>query len=231
VVGALLLVCACEAEPPLRFFVTFEAAGGLGVGDEVVFRELEIGRVVDVGIDQDGKVRVAVVVEGRYRGAIAESSRIEIERSGMLGRRLTVREGPGERRPLADGGVLTGSEGQVANLLDRLEAASSGAVQRARELAGDLEAQFRDVEGSQEAQDLAAAIERLREQSSQGAQRLQEEGIAAARQRLARLRESISDEGGEGGREQIEALERWLEKLEAGVATKSQREAREDKTP
>lgn len=215
--AGLLLLVACRSEPPLRFFVTFEQARGLEAGDAVRYKGLEIGRVLDVGIDQNGKVRAAVLVRAKYRGAMAQNSVVEIEHAGVFGRRLTVREGRGERQPLEEGGVLVGSEGQVADLLDRLKAASSKALESAGDMASNLKDQLRDLRGSKEAEDLAAAIERLRQESADGAEKLRTEGVAAARERLEALRKSMQASDQEESAELLDKLDRWLGQLEDEV--------------
>jgi hypothetical protein len=132
---------------------------------------------------------------------------IEIERSGLLGRRLTVRDGAGERVLLEDGGVLAGSAGQTTMVLERMRLAGSAALEKAQGLAGELRVKMSELGGSPEADELAAALERWRE-----------EGPEVAREKLEALRRKV-ESGAESdeARELVEKLELWFEELEAAA--------------
>ncbi|REJ86104.1 MAG: MCE family protein [Acidobacteria bacterium] len=232
--AALLSGCG-NGDDALEFAVTFDDAGGIGDGDEVVYKGLDIGEVTGVGVDQQGNVRVDVRVRSDYRGAIATNSLIEIERAGLLGgRQLTVRDGEGERRPLEDRGVLAGTLGPVSSAVSSLRSMSTQALTALRETANDLEGRLRgEGEGEGEGEgaegepsepsvasqlaELTAAFESLRQQAeTDGIEaddpRLRAE-VEKVRERLDALRARLAEEG-TGLRERLtpllEDLERWL---------------------
>lgn len=226
---SLLAVAGCRTEQPLRFAVTFEHAQGIEAGDEVHYQGLEIGEVKEVDVDSAGAVRVTVEVEPKYRGAVARDSVVEVERAGVLGgRELVIRDGEdaGERIPLADGEVLVGREGELDDAVARLRSVGATAMERMRELGSDVQDRLTELGDSQQAQELAAAMERVREQMGdagrEGAQRLREEGLPAVRDRAEELRRALEAEGrGEEARDVLERVQRWLEETGAELDGKA----------
>ena len=215
---ALSSTIACEREAPLQFTVLFEQNHEVEAGDAVVYKDMEVGRVREVGLDENGKVRVEVQVEPRYRGAVATSSLVSVERAGMLGgRRLLVTDGDGERLPLPEGSVLIGHEVASPTVLERLQSASEGAMARLGELGADLELRLDELQQSPEAEELRAAMARAGEQVAAGSERLRTEGLEAVRRRSEELQRKLEAEGkSEEAKELAAQVERWL--AEAGAS-------------
>ena len=67
----IVAVLGCGG-PPLHLAVTYQDVQELEVGDEVVYKGLEIGTVTAVGVDEAGNVRVDFLVRRDYRSAVAE---------------------------------------------------------------------------------------------------------------------------------------------------------------
>lgn len=225
-VGGLLGgLLACEREEPLRFAVLYEENHDLESGDVVVYKDMEVGRVTEVGLDENGKVRVDVQVEARYRGALAANSILAVERAGVLGgRQLVVTDGPGDRLPLAENAVLIGHEDSSPGVFDRLRTAGQEAMARIGELGADLERRLDDLQQSPEADELRAAMSRLGEQAAEGSERLRTEGVAAVRQRAAELQRKLEAEGKSAeARDLADRIERWLQQVEAPAASDGDR--------
>ena len=141
-VWLILATFGCGAPDALRFTVLFEDAAGLEAGMPVEYRGLEIGKVTAVGLDDQGLVEVAVVVENEYRSAITHSSTIRSETRGIRRRpHLIVTEGEpqGERRAVQDGDVLKGSPRMLDDALTRLQDGARAAWQSTTEAASDLQ--------------------------------------------------------------------------------------------
>jgi ABC-type transporter Mla subunit MlaD len=207
---------ACQREEPLRFAVLFEANEGLEAGDEVMYKDMEVGRVTEVGLDENGKVRVEVEVEPRYRGAVAMSSVISVARAGVLGgRRIEVSDGVGERAPVVPGSVLLGHDASSPTVLERLRSAGQDAMDRLGVVGADLERRLSEMQQSPEAAELREAMRRLGEQAADSSERLRAEGAEAVRQRAAELQRSLEAQGkGEEARDLAERIERWLGQVE-----------------
>jgi ABC-type transporter Mla subunit MlaD len=203
---------ACEREAPLQFTVLFEQNHEVEAGDAVVYKDIEVGRVREVGLDENGKVRVEVQVEPRYRGALATSSRVAVERAGMLGgRRLIVTDGEGERLPLPAGSILIGHEVASPTVLERLQTAGQDAMAGLGALSADLERRLDEMQQSPEAEELRAAMRRAGEQVAASSERLRTEGIEAVRQRSEELQRKLEAEGkSEEAKELAAQMERWL---------------------
>jgi ABC-type transporter Mla subunit MlaD len=216
VVATLGAVLACEREEPLRLSVLFEQNHDVESGADVMYKDMKVGRVDKVGLDENGKVRLELAVDPQYRGAVAANSLVAVERAGVMGgRRLVVTDGSGERLPLAPGAVLLGHEEDSPTVLDRLRTAGQGAMARLGELGVDLERGLDELKQSPEADELRAAMTRLGEQAAEGSERLRAEGVEAVRQRAAELQRKLEAEGKtEEARDLAERVERWLE--EAG---------------
>ena len=220
VVVALLIGCG-GGEQPLRFAVTFEAADGLEAGDEVHFRDLEIGTVTKVGLDENGLVRADVEVEPEHRSAVAYNSVIEIRRAGILGgRQLLVSEGEGPRAAVRDGAVLTGSQGMTSEALEAIKGASRTALESLQQLGTDLQQRFSELSDSPEAAEMQEALtsyrERLEELGSEGAEKMREEA-KKLREKADEMGRALEEKGlEERARELREEVEAILEKGSGG---------------
>lgn len=191
---------SCSRNEPLRFEVTFENAAGLERGDEVYHRDIEIGRVTSVGIDDQGLVRVGVEVENQYRSAVAGNSVVRIDRHGLRRRtRLLVEDDSVERAPIQDGDILVGSEGVTDDLLDGLRETARQALHRAADLAGDLETRLRELPDSPEAQQLAEDMRKLGQQAVERGRdevgRFRQEQLPKLREQAESVRQRLMDQG------------------------------------
>ncbi len=204
---------------PLCFQVTFRDAAGLGRGAKIVHRGLEIGRVTDVGLDDEGLVLVSVEIDAEYRAAVALNSVIRIDATGLRRRRqLTIEDGQGERLPVGDRGVLTGSEGAIEDFLTKLDSAARAAWDRATETAADLEARLRELRDSEEAEELAKAMrefaERTAERTREDWQRFRTEELPKLRVRAEEVKRQLAERGmAEEAEELWRDFARWVEEV------------------
>jgi hypothetical protein len=229
----VLAALACKREPPLRFTVLFEQNHEVEAGDAVVYKEMEVGRVTEVGLDENGKVRVEVQVEPRFRGAVATSSLVSVERAGVLGgRRLAVTDGEGERLPLAPGSTLIGHEAESPTVMERLRTAGQDAMVRMGEMSADLERRIDELQQSPEAEELRAAMRHAGEQVAAGSERLRTEGLEAVRRSATEMQRKLEAEGRtEEARELGEQIERWLDEAVARPEGAQQAQSPQSQSP
>ena len=194
---AALWLTTCRGEEPLRFAVTFESAGGLEVGMPVVHRGLEVGRVTAVGLDDQGLVEIEVEIESEYRSAVAHNSIIRSQTHGLRRKlRLAVEDGPGERRPVADGDVLSGSPRLLDDALTKLQEGARRTWDKTAESARQLQ-------------------EALAEAGQKELERLRREQIPELRKQAEQARRELEDAGmSEEAADYWQRFEGWLEQLE-----------------
>ena len=218
----LLAPAGCGGEGPLRFAVLFQNAQGLERGDEVEYKGLEIGEVTGVAVDQQGNVRVEVEVRARHRAAVAMNSLVEVERAGVLGgRKLVVHDGPGARIPMIERAELIGRESEGDRAVDSLRRAGRSALEGLSALGEGLTERLRSLRDSEQAKELADALTRFGEETSQmsreQATRFREEQIPALRERAAELRRELEEKGLEEDAQRVwDDFQRWLEEVQGG---------------
>lgn len=130
-VGAALVLAALVFFAGIRFFqdmplfqgsytlnATFEEAGGLGAGNPVVLKGVNVGSVESVRLDQEEQVvRVTFRVDKEVR--VPEGSNVRVTGfSGISGVRLVIEPGPADNPALAAGATL--SPPAKGSLLERL---------------------------------------------------------------------------------------------------------------
>jgi phospholipid/cholesterol/gamma-HCH transport system substrate-binding protein len=94
-----------------QYFAYFEQGDGLARGTEVTLNGLTVGKVQDVRVSADGRIRLAFVVERSYLGWLRQGTRARIERNMIIGRkRVALVPGRASAAQLSPGAVLQSEE-------------------------------------------------------------------------------------------------------------------------
>jgi phospholipid/cholesterol/gamma-HCH transport system substrate-binding protein len=111
-----------------RYYVTtlVESAGGIRKGDPVQLRGVNIGRIRDFEIRNNG-VQVRMELENEY--VVPEDSRVGLTSNGLLGGVVATISPGRSTEPLADGDVLASAEAAAGT--DDIMATASSAATRA----------------------------------------------------------------------------------------------------
>ena len=99
----------------LNITATFSSANGLRPGNDVWLDGLLVGKVEDVGLNDDpnipGRVAVKMNIDAKYNNNIRKDSVVGIESNGLLGdKTIQLTSGSEAAEIVGDGGVLLGTE-------------------------------------------------------------------------------------------------------------------------
>ena len=148
VIGAALIWQFGKLSPgtgkQYRLVVMFDNVGGLIVDANVMYGGVAIGKVREIKLVEDGRLRARVVL-GIYQGVIVrKDAKCVINQSGLLGDRyVDVIPGTASAEPLTDGAMLAGSASvdlteAIRSVVDVLRQAA-GTIERVNQLLGHVD--------------------------------------------------------------------------------------------
>lgn len=234
---SLLALVACRGSEPLHLQVTFEELQGLEPGARVVHRGLVVGKVTDIGLDDQGLVLVSLTIAPKYRTAVARNSIIRVDAVGLRRRRqLVIEEGPGPRIAVQEGDVLKGSEGLVDDTVTDIKDAAHEVWESAGAIARDLAETLRDWASSDEARELMDSLDELRreatEQTGEGWRQLRDEELPRLRAKAKELHRRLAEGGAEEEAERFwSKFEEEFSKLRAAAERAAEEELPAEKPP
>ncbi|MEE8586586.1 MAG: MCE family protein [Acidobacteriota bacterium] len=97
----------------LRFTITFEEADNLQPGHLVVYKGVQIGRVVSVDLDPGGRIRVDVEIESDRRELVYQEACFRIHKPFLdtTGKRhIEMEDTNGTRTAIQPGGIVEGAD-------------------------------------------------------------------------------------------------------------------------
>jgi len=234
---SVLALFACGGPEPLHLRVTFEELHGLERGARVLHRGLVVGKVTDIGLDDQGLVLVSLTIAPKYRTAVARNSIIRVDAVGLRRRRqLVIEEGPGARIPVHEGDVLTGSEGLMDDTVSEIQDAAREVWESATAIAGDVAEALREWAGSDDARELMESLDGLRRQTTDRTReewrRLREEDLPKLRERAEELRRRLAEGGAQEEAERFwSRFEEEFDKLRAAADRAADEDLPAEKPP
>jgi phospholipid/cholesterol/gamma-HCH transport system substrate-binding protein len=94
--------------PTMRVIFLAQSAQGIHKGMSVQLSGFRIGRVQELGIETDARVRVTLELEKKYAALIPEDSEVGLSKEGLIGASfIEIEPGKNKTRSIAENGVLT----------------------------------------------------------------------------------------------------------------------------
>jgi ABC-type transporter Mla subunit MlaD len=110
-----------EAAKGLRFQLQFEDGANLKAGDSVYMQGVDVGEVLDVDLDADRKVKVAVKLTDRFKGLVSAEAQYFIASDKFIfGKKAVLVMPPaGPGTPVREGQLIKGVEGYTEMYLKK----------------------------------------------------------------------------------------------------------------
>jgi phospholipid/cholesterol/gamma-HCH transport system substrate-binding protein len=94
--------------PTMRVIFHAQSAQGIHKGMSVQLSGFRIGRVQELGIETDARVRVTLELEKKYAALIPADSEVGLSKEGLIGASfIEIEPGKNKTRSIAENGVLT----------------------------------------------------------------------------------------------------------------------------
>lgn len=227
-----LLTLACQAG--LTFTVTFDEVGGLEAGDPVVYRDREIGRVVDFAFTRSGPIEVDLEIDREYRHAVYREAEFTLERTVTGGHRIAVYDTDGRRTPIEGGEVVAGRRAPLGELLGNVRDLGHDLVTEGAERLNEQLDAWREwlheseaPEATDEEIDLLDRLgdyaDRVAEMSREQLERFREEELPELERRAAEVREWMAEQGRNADAERFwRDFREWVESFDEKPAGERQ---------
>ncbi|MCF7820926.1 MAG: MlaD family protein [Mariprofundaceae bacterium] len=141
-VGALVLVLLVASMRSnvfaKKFYIFFSppSAASFYEGQPVKFQGFAIGRVDQIELQEEGKVRITMELIDRYRNMLHQDAIVRVTKEGLIGEQVVEVTAGDENKPAINDGALLGYETEAS--LDQLLADLKPAVGNANVLLSEL---------------------------------------------------------------------------------------------
>jgi ABC-type transporter Mla subunit MlaD len=221
VISAGLIFWALTRPEPFRLVVLYPESGDLKKGDDVVWRDFEIGKVEQVKPLVGNQVGVTIRIDRDYAGQMTQGTEFVLKRAsflGLVGRNaieVVTPESPGA--PLARGARVQGKATPKPSLIEEGAKATSEYWQQLKEQTSLAMEEFRSSTHGREIEealdDLRTIAERGARETKEGLEQFRKDHqkeIEEALRKLARIRDELRKRGDVEG---VRRLEEQIKKL------------------
>jgi ElaB/YqjD/DUF883 family membrane-anchored ribosome-binding protein len=215
VLGAVVLIWLVATSEPYRLTILLEETGGLKEDDPVIWKTFNIGRVEKIKPLVDNRIGVVISIKEDYISSMTTGTEFILRQASFLGlvgkNAIEVMTPASPGAPLANGSRIPG---KVPSADSALDAGKKWTFEYLDRVAAGIRKLNRDFQDSPYRDDLASALDTLKDLSDQGSRQAmdrleqfrkdhQKEWDEAVR-KLERMRDDLRKQGEERKARQVE---------------------------